>query len=133
MKQLRVLFTDIAGVCLIILSILTGWIPGPGGIPLFLGGLGLLALNHEWARKLLVHVKTHGVKAAELFFKEHKLLMLAYDFVAIALVTLGIVLIIRLTGVIQGVAIGFIFIGLGLFFGNRKRLQRLTKKFRNKP
>lgn len=48
---------DIGGFGLILLGILTGWLPGPGGIPLILAGLALLALNYVWAENLLNDLK----------------------------------------------------------------------------
>lgn len=48
---------DIGGFGLILLGLLTGWLPGPGGIPLILAGLALLALNYVWAENLLNNVK----------------------------------------------------------------------------
>lgn len=41
------------GGALVVLSVLTGWLPGPGGIPLFLAGLAVLASEFSWARRLL--------------------------------------------------------------------------------
>lgn len=125
--------TDIAGVGLIILAILTGWIPGPGGTPLFLAGLGLLAINHEWARNLLRQIKNHGIKFANAFFREHKLLMIAYDIVALLLVGAGAIVLFRIQGPVKASATILIFLGLSLFFGNRQRLQRITRYFRNQP
>lgn len=42
----------IAGALLIILAGLTGWLPGPGGIPLALLGLAVLASEFAWAHRL---------------------------------------------------------------------------------
>lgn len=42
----------VLGTLLIIASALTGWLPGPGGIPLFLTGMALLATEFIWAKKL---------------------------------------------------------------------------------
>lgn len=47
----------ILGGLLIILAPLTGWLPGPGGIPLFIAGLAVLASEFEWAQRLLLRVK----------------------------------------------------------------------------
>jgi uncharacterized protein (TIGR02611 family) len=47
----------ILGGTLIILAPLTGWLPGPGGIPLFIAGLAVLASEFEWAQRLLYWVK----------------------------------------------------------------------------
>ncbi len=38
---------------LILLGLLTGWLPGPGGIPLTLAGLAVLASEFAWAHRLL--------------------------------------------------------------------------------
>ncbi|MGQ7349689.1 PGPGW domain-containing protein [Quadrisphaera oryzae] len=41
------------GVFLILLGAATGWLPGPGGIPLVLAGLAVLASEFAWAHRLL--------------------------------------------------------------------------------
>lgn len=41
----------VCGVALIIAAPLTGWLPGPGGIPLFLLGLAVLGTEFHWARR----------------------------------------------------------------------------------
>ena len=46
----------IVGGLLLILA-LTGWLPGPGGIPLFIAGLAVLASEFEWAQRVLMRVK----------------------------------------------------------------------------
>jgi hypothetical protein len=45
------------GVFLLLLAAATGWLPGPGGIPLALLGLAVLASEFEWAQRLLYRVK----------------------------------------------------------------------------
>jgi uncharacterized protein (TIGR02611 family) len=47
----------IVGGLLLILAPLTGWLPGPGGIPLFIAGLAVLASEFEWAQRVLMRVK----------------------------------------------------------------------------
>jgi hypothetical protein len=49
------------GVALILLAGATGWLPGPGGIPLALLGLAVLASEFEWAQNVLegAKVKVH--------------------------------------------------------------------------
>ena len=45
------------GVLLILIAGATGWLPGPGGIPLALIGLAVLASEFEWAQRLLEWAK----------------------------------------------------------------------------
>ena len=47
------------GLLLILLGLATGWLPGPGGIPLILGGLAVWASEFHWARRLLAHARVH--------------------------------------------------------------------------
>ena len=42
----------VLGSAMIIAAPLAGWLPGPGGIPLFLMGLALLATEFLWAKRL---------------------------------------------------------------------------------
>jgi uncharacterized protein (TIGR02611 family) len=51
----------VVGTFLILLAGATGWLPGPGGIPLALLGLAVLASEFEWAQRLLhwVHEQLH--------------------------------------------------------------------------
>jgi len=46
----------VVGGLLIVLAPLTGWLPGPGGIPLLIAGLAVLASEFEWAQRLLHRV-----------------------------------------------------------------------------
>lgn len=47
--RLRKLIVGIFGTIFIIAAALTGWLPGPGGIPLLLVGIAILATEFEWA------------------------------------------------------------------------------------
>ncbi len=42
----------IAGVLVMLLAVISGPLPGPGGIPLFLIGVAILASEFSWAKKL---------------------------------------------------------------------------------
>lgn len=41
----------VIGASMLIAAPLTGWLPGPGGIPLFLAGLGVLSTEFLWAKR----------------------------------------------------------------------------------
>lgn len=118
---------DILGGLLILASILFGWLPGPGGIPLFLAGLGLLSINHAWARRILKRVKANGNKLADLVFKDHPALIIVYDVLAVILIVgAGIIWGLWSGNLVRGLAIALIFLGLSLFLGNRSRIQKIN-------
>lgn len=76
---------DIAGFGLVLLAPLLGWLPGPGGIPLLLAGLGLLSINHAWARRLRDKLIASGNKVATFLFPNNKIIQLLYDLFALFL------------------------------------------------
>lgn len=42
----------IVGICIVLTSGAIGWLPGPGGIPLFLIGIAVLASEFAWAERV---------------------------------------------------------------------------------
>lgn len=46
----------VIGLVFIIAAGLTGWLPGPGGIPLFLIGIAILSTEFEWAERVRDYV-----------------------------------------------------------------------------
>lgn len=42
----------IVGLFFILAAALTGWLPGPGGIPLFLVGIAVLSTEFVWAKRV---------------------------------------------------------------------------------
>ena len=107
-------------------AILTGWLPGPGGIPLFIIGLSLLAINHEWAERYIDLLKKYADKVSDIIFIPR--LRVLFDILApILLVAGGYLLYLR--GAIWTISLGIFLLALGLltFFGNRSRWSRLKK------
>lgn len=128
---LKVALTDCAGIGLIIASIAFGWLPGPGGIPMFLGGLGLLAIHHRWARNLLNRLKTDGARIFDRIFPDHPLVVIAYDVVVIGLTVLSIGILRAYTSRLStAIGIFLLCLGFGLFLGNRKRLQDISRRLK---
>lgn len=119
---------DTLGVLLIIGSILFGWLPGPGGIPLFIAGLSLLASNHEWARKLLESVKQNGMRIMDTIFNDHPVIAFMIDATAITLLVFTAVLVGQQRGgIFTSIAVIAGFVGVGLLLGNRKRINKLNQ------
>ena len=49
----------VLGVVLLLLAVVLGPFPGPGGIPLALAGLAVLASEFVWARRVLHRARRH--------------------------------------------------------------------------
>lgn len=119
---------DTIGILFILISPLLGWIPGPGGIPLFLAGLGLLAINHSWAKRWIKSIENKGSKFVDMIFVDHKLLKATYDILSLLLIFLGIYYIYHhTTNLILSLSVLALFTGVGIFLGNRKRLKSFSE------
>lgn len=139
LNRARIIVIDILGVLLLIGALAFGWVPGPGGIPLLLAGLGLLSLNHEWAKRWLETVKKHGFHLMDKIFVDQPVWKAIYDTVSLAFIATGIYLINTYTrNLTLTAAIFLLLAGCGLFLGNRKRLDKIMafsrrfKKHKNK-
>jgi len=123
------ILTDVAGYFLILAGIATGWLPGPGGIPLIVAGLGLLSINNAWAKELRLWVIANGGKAVKILFPRWIWLEWLYDIVAIGLLGLTFFLEMRHVSLWQmGLGVSAFFIALFIALTNRDRLNRLRSK-----
>lgn len=127
------LVIDIAGITLILASALTGWIPGPGGLPLLIAGLSLLSINHAWAKRWLHKVRGGGLNLMNRIFVDHPLVKWLLDILGVALLTLSVFILNTYTrNTLRSLAISLAFAGIGLFLGNRRRLQRFVRLIRRR-
>lgn len=121
--------TDTAGYLLIVASALTGWLPGPGGIPLLLAGLGLLSINNEWARRLRDYLLKSGGNFIKKLFPKNKYIRWLYDIIVVLLWVVVYLLIENRAAVWQvSLAIALFFISLAIALFNRDRIEKLRKK-----
>lgn len=125
-KNIRRVAIDAAGYLLIVAAVLTGWLPGPGGIPLAIAGLGLLSIHNVWAQRLRDYILAHGGKIVKLLFPDNRLVQIAYDVLVVLLWLLASVLIWRRSALWQiSLAVALFFISLFIALMNRDRLTRL--------
>lgn len=122
---------DIAGFGLIIISPLTGVLPGPGGIPIFLAGLGLVALNHEWAANLLKNFEKKREEFTNKVLMANPKISRSIDAACIAFAALGLFLAIHYHHfLLKGAGFALFSISLLLLFSNQKRFERIIKAVR---
>lgn len=64
-KRLKRSAVVVTGSCIAILGLILMPVPGPGGTPVFLAGLAILATEVEWAKKFLVRFKEVYVRMSK--------------------------------------------------------------------
>ncbi len=130
---LKIIVTDLAGIGCIALVPFLGPIPGPGGIPLLLTGLGLLAVNHEFARKWLRYAKKHSKSISDIVFPDVTWVKWAWDIFAVSVLAFGFWLSLQSEWwLLKGVSIGIMASSSTIFMLNRDRITKLDSIFRKR-
>lgn len=124
---------DVAGFGLMILAVLTGWLPGPGGIPLFLVGLGVLSLNYEWAERLLKNFEKKRKELTDRYLMTSPKVSITIDLLCLAIIAVGIYGIVHSQALwARGLNIGGALLGLVVLLSNQKRFERLAARIKSK-
>jgi len=133
-KYGKIIVFDTLAVLCFIGVVLFGWLPGPGGIPLFLLGLGFLAVNHDWAERWLETAKHKGVTFKKWLFPDTPWIRHSYDVLSVIMMTTGATIILRSSNrVYEAGSVIILFMGLFLFLLNRDRFDKIADLFkRNK-
>ena len=128
-KRIKVYATNALGVlCILLVPIVGPW-PLPGGTPLLLGGLSLLAINNVWAKRLKKFVEKNISNLTDLIFLENKKCQWAWDIFIYLSLAGSAYLFIKfdfnfIVRIILTTILGFIVIA---WFRNHHRWQRLLK------
>lgn len=127
-----VIFDSLAVICFIGV-ILFGWLPGPGGLPLFLAGLALLAVNHDWAERWLETAKHKGKSFKKTLFPNIPWIRHTYDVVSIIIfVVATYALFSTKNKLIRGLSVPIASFSFFVFLINRERLDKLSNIFTKK-
>lgn len=131
-RENRIL-VDTAGYLLIVASALTGWLPGPGGLPLFVGGLGLLSIHNKWAQDLRDYVLQNGGKFVQRLFPKNAVAQWAYDIVAITLyITSAYLMWSHAVWWQVSISVSMFFAATFIALMNRERLESLKQRRKRK-
>lgn len=129
----KAILVDILGFLCIIAAPFLGWLPGPGGIPLVILGLSLLANNHEWAERLMNRLKQHTANASKQITEASPAVRWAIDILSVILIALAVVLVTQYTQSIAiTAAISLSIAGIILLITNQNRYKKAWNKFRRK-
>lgn len=128
---IKVILTDLAGIILLILVPFLGPLPGPGGMPLLIAGLGLLAINHDWADNLLHKAKLHSDSLRRIVFPDITWIKWFWDVFAVAALSIGVYLSFIVDGYfLRAVSVVIMAGSTTVFIMNRNRITWLDKKIR---
>lgn len=128
-RHTKRLAIDAAGYALIVGGIALGWLPGPGGIPLIVAGLGLLSIHNAWAKRLRLTVVNHGGKLMNVLFPRWPWVEWGYDIVAFLLLVLTLLLELHHAHIWEiGLGISAFFVALFIALSNRDRLDQLRRR-----
>lgn len=132
-KLLRRFGSDAAGILCLLLIIPLGPLPGPGGIPLLILGLSLLAKHNVWARNILTYVEERSDSLRHVLFPHHKIIETIWDITSILLFVIATVasifsdhIVIRIMSIVLG------SIGTSIILFNRNRISALRKALKMK-
>ena len=132
-RNAKRILTDAAGYLLILGGILLSPVPGPGGIPLIIAGLGILSINNIWAQRLRDQILQHGGKLVTFLFPKNPYISLFYDVLTLALLALVTILAAKHAAIWQlSVAIVLFFLALFIASMNRDRLSRVKRRLKKK-
>lgn len=70
-EQVRRVFLILAGFTLLLAGVIMLVTPGPGMLTILLG-LGLLAVEFVWARRLIDRIKRQGVRLKDVVLRQEK-------------------------------------------------------------
>lgn len=129
----KIIVIDTIGVALMILALLTGWLPGPGGIPLFIIGLSLLAIHHDWAQRYIDLLRKYADRLGDFIFINKPWLQRTYDVTATIGLIMGAGLLFRHSAVwMVSLGIFLTFFSVTFLLGNRGRWANLKTKLKQK-
>ncbi len=124
---------DIAGFGLIVISPFIGWLPGPGGIAVFLAGLGLLSINHQWAKNLIDQFENNRQKFEAKYLNNNPKVARTIDILCMVLITLSIIAVYSLDNkLLRYISIGPGSLGLILLILNQNRFDKFLRFLKSK-
>lgn len=80
------------GMLFILLSGALGWLPGPGGIPLFLIGIAILSTEYHWAERLKRYILSR-LNAFSHMFRHPKLAIVVLGLIVLVITAMVFILI----------------------------------------
>lgn len=132
-KYVKLVIFDTLAVLCFIGVVLFGWLPGPGGIPLFLLGLSMLAVNHDFAERWINTVKIRGNSLRSSLFPDKLWVKRTYDTLSLCSIVVGSIILVKNLDnrIVSAISTIGISAGLFIFLINRDRFGSFTNLLKN--
>lgn len=130
-RHLKRIGADFLGFGLIIVAPFAGLLPGPGGIPMFLAGLAILATNYDWAKNLVDNFENRYEKFVENYLTNNKKVSRSIDLLSLMSALLGVFVFINSEATLfKYLGISMVSFSFFIIISNQKRLEKIIKKFK---
>jgi hypothetical protein len=127
--QLRKPLVFVLGLVFILIAPFIGWIPGPGGILVFLAGIAILGSEFDWAKSLQAFFLNTVPAEVKKRWRPTPKWEVTFDAVALTMLS-GCLITVSQAMWAPSLSLGLGGICLAMF--NRERLQRLKTFFKKK-
>lgn len=128
-KGLRKPLVFVIGILLVVISPIVGSVPGPGGIIVFLAGIGILATEFDWAENLKIALTEKVPAELKKRWRPTPRWELVFDVTTLALLAGAVVFYINELFV---PVISFTATAVAIAVFNRNRLERAKKHLKRK-
>lgn len=116
------------GFGLLVLGIVVAPVPGPGGTPLILLGLGVLSIHNHWAYRLRKYILDSHQSISAVIFPANPWARFAWDLGGALTFGLGISMLVNLEAIwTRIIATILLTIGLSIWGSNHRRAERFVK------
>ena len=116
------------GFGLLVLGIIVAPIPGPGGTPLILGGLGILSINNHWAYRLRCYLLNSHKSISTIIFPANPWARFAWDLAGAVAFGLGLSILVNLEAIwTRIIATVLLSIAISIWGSNHRRAERCIR------
>ena len=120
------------GFGLLVLALIVGPLPGPGGTPLILAGLGILSINNSWAVRLRQYLINHHQSVSTFLFPANAWMIFLWDVIGAVFLGSGLSLAVNVGGRWGHIfASPLLAIALLIWASNHQRGQRIAGQCRH--
>lgn len=116
------------GFGLLVLGIVVAPIPGPGGTPLILIGLGVLSIHNHWAYRLRKYILDSHQSISAIIFPVNPWARFAWDLAGAVAFGMGLSMLVNLEAIwTRIIATILLTIALSIWGSNHRRAERFIK------